>query len=173
MSTKILQHAIDLMYANFLEDDIDFVGPLSIQTIDSAEKILEVKFPESYKAFLLILGCGNFSYKEFNGLVRDEIFSNTNLGAAGSLNIVWHQLKNRAEYNLPLQIIQIYHLGDGSYYALDLSQMNAEGECPVVYWPLDGYEATPKLEIVAKDFGEFFLNMVLEEIKNQKRKDGA
>lgn len=173
MSLEDFQKGLNLMRANFSEDDIYFVGPLSIQTINSAEKRLGVKFPESYKAFLLILGCGNFSYREFNGLIRDEIFSNENLGAEGSLNIVWHQVKNRVKYGLPENIVLIYSIGDGSYYALDLSQMNAESECPVVFWPLDGYEATPKLEVVAKDFGEFFLKMVLDEIADQQKSTEA
>ena len=46
--------------------------------------------------------------------------------------------------------------------------MNEEGECPIVSWPLGGYEETPVLEVVAEDFGKFFLDMVEQQIEYEK-----
>ena len=43
--------------------------------------------------------------------------------------------------------------------------MNAENECPVVIWPIGGYEMTPVLEIAAPDFGTWFLDEIKEQVK--------
>lgn len=74
-------------------------------------------------------------------------------------------LNDRVKFRRPYHLITLSEIGEGSEYALDLSQMNAANECPVVIWPIGGYEMTPVLEVVAPDFGTWFLEMVKEQIK--------
>ncbi|MBP9694687.1 MAG: SMI1/KNR4 family protein [Alphaproteobacteria bacterium] len=173
MTITELNLAIKLINENFTTDDYDFCSPITRETIISVEKILNLELPLSYKGFISALGCGDIKGSEINGIIKNEVFSEDHWGPIGSLNLVWLTLNDRKEYGLPEHILLIYSLGDGSYYALDVSQMDAEGECPVVYWPLDGYEATPKLEIVAKDFGEFFLNLIQDKIADKKKSTEA
>lgn len=173
MSDNMIIEAIELINDNFTSNEIDFCGKISEETIKSAEEILDIGFPNSYKTFLRELGCGDVRGSEIFGLIKDENFLLELVPLVGIPNVVWVNLQWRRDFFLPSNIILIYGIGDGSHYALDLSQMDDQGECPVVYWPLDGYEATPKLEIVAKDFGEFFLNLIQDKIADKRKSTEA
>ena len=145
----------------------NFSGGLQLQTIKCAEKKLNVMFPLSFRKFLKDKGAGDFGSLEVYGLVRDENFEK--FPYTGSVpNLYWLTVDSRKNFNLPHHIILISDIGDGSYYALDLSQMNNEQECPVIVWPVGGYDETPELEIVAPDFGTWFLQQVEEQIKYHK-----
>lgn len=146
----------------------DFVGKRDDTTIEAAEKKLEIKLPKSFKKFLTKKGGGNFGSKEIYGFIRDELFKDEEY--KGSIpNLFWLIQKFRKDFNLPHHIILISDIGDGSYYALDLSQMNKEQECPVVIWPVGGYDETPELEIVAPDFGNWFYDQVQEQIERLQK----
>lgn len=40
-------------------DEVDFTGAVTAEEIQKAEKLLNITFPESYKAFLLDFGAGD------------------------------------------------------------------------------------------------------------------
>ncbi|CAO4846590.1 MAG: hypothetical protein CNLJKLNK_01355 [Holosporales bacterium] len=165
---KLLNLAFDLILK--YEDISDFIGPKKETTIEFAQKKIEIFFPNSYHEFLLEKGSGSFGSLEIYGIVRDEKFENTDY--TGSIpNIFWITIHYRKNFNLPHHIILISDVGDGSYYALDLSQMNDEQECPVVIWPVGGYDETPELEIVAPDFGTWFYDQVMEQIEMHKKQN--
>lgn len=155
MNNLILQAHKLIKEAN---GNFDISGGKDEVTISKLEKILLVQLPTSYKNFLKIFGWLGLSSFEFYGLVDNQHEEILKSGVA------WINLKFRSDFKMPNNIFIFNERGDGSCYALDLSQMNANNECPVVVWPLNGYEDTPVLEVVAKDFGEFFLDMVKREI---------
>lgn len=161
MSVQSVIEAIDLLREKKM--DFECSGAKSVKLISEAETILNCKLPESYHYFLEKLG--NFYTKGFfiYGLLNDEIGNVTNSG------FVWGVLNDRRNFQFPDHIITLDDdRGDGSAYALDLSQMNKNNECPVVIWPLNGYEDTPVLEIISPDFGTWFLEQVQEQIKLKK-----
>jgi len=127
--------------------------------ISEAEVFLSVLFPKSYKVFLKDFGYATFLGLRIYGII-DNNFINSSIPDA-----IWLNTSNRKDFNQPTHIITISDIGDGSYYALDLSQMNDDNECPVVIWPIGGYEMTPVLEIVAPDFGTWFLDEIKEQVK--------
>jgi hypothetical protein len=131
------------------------------ELVKPAEKYLGVFFPKSYKEFIKDYGYVSFGGLEIYGII-DADFVNSSVP-----DVVWLNYSNRVDFGQPANIIVISDLGDGSYYALDLSQMNDKEECPVVIWPIGGYEATSKLEVVAPDFGTWFLEKVKEQIGNK------
>jgi hypothetical protein len=134
--------------------------------IEEAQIYLGVYFPISYKMFLRKFGFISLGGCEIYGVIDSDFINSTVPDA------IWFSYDNR-QYGLPHYMLQIYSVGEGTTYCLDTSQMNSEGECPVVAWPLGGYETTPVLEIVAPDFGTFFLNLVKREIEWKKeREDG-
>ncbi len=152
-------HAAAVLVEDFFEKtEIFFCGPASSDLVEKAQLSLRVKFPLSYQEFLLKYGYGGVNSLDVDG-ITDYVVPGSDCGG-----IVWSTKEKRKTTGFPHHIIPISDMGDGSSYALDLSQMDAENECPVVIWPLNGYEDTPVLEIVAKDFGEFFLNKVKEQI---------
>ena len=166
MSQKDLEQAFSLIKENFSADEIDFSGKQKLETISNAEKSLGVKFPNTYKTFLQKYGCGGIGGFEIYGLIKDEDFNKINIPFVAVPNAVWVTLKENKEYKHPLYLVIIYNL-DEVLYCLDTSQMNDEGECPVVVWPIGVYETPPKLEVEAKDFGEFLLKMVKEAIQEK------
>ena len=156
---QAVDEAVRLIRNNFNSSEYSLDGHYSDEEVESAEKILNIKFPKSYREFLKKYGSVEVRSLEIMGLSRDN-YQNSGYG-----DVVWVTLNDRGNFSQPNHIIKLEHLGDGSYYALDLSQMNNDNECPVVVWPIGGYEMTPVLEVVAPDFGTWFLDMVKERIK--------
>ena len=162
MSLQDLEKAFDKIFTNFNKQEITFDGPKSDNVIKEAEQVLDIKFPNTYKKFLQEYGFGGIGSFLISGIRENSIDKVISTG------VVWKNIKNRKELNQPKHLIVLESVGEGTLYCLDTSQMNDEGECPVVAWPLGGYEETPVLEIVAEDFGKFFLDLVEREIEYKK-----
>ncbi len=163
MNKNDLEEAFCLIDKSFEQSDVLFGEPASQNLIKKAESLLEVKFPFTYNLFLKKVGFGGPGSLLISGVrakSEDEI---------ATTGVVWTNLQKRSLFQQPLNLIEIENIGDGSTYCLDTSQMNQEGECPVVVWPLGGYKETPVLEIVAEDFGKFFLDMVKRQIEYKKQ----
>ncbi len=139
-----------------------YKGRIDAKVIRVAQDYLGVSFPLTYKVFLEKFGFISLGGCEIYGII-DENFRDS-----GVPDAIWYSHENYINYGKPSNIVQIYSVGEGTTYCLDTSQMNEEGECPVVAWPLGGYEETPVLEIIAEDFGKFFLNMVERQIEYKK-----
>lgn len=167
MSINEANKAVELFHKSLKKKNYIQFGTIRDDVIHEAEKILTLDFPKTYKIFLR-----NFGFVGGDGFVVYGLRTNK-IEELKDGGIVWATLLDRQDGTVPNHIICISEIGDGSYYALDVSQMDAEGECPVVVWPLDGYDATPKLEIVAKDFGTFFLSLIEEKIKDQHKSTEA
>lgn len=165
MSVEDLEKAFKLTSENFNQNECYCSTPKSEELIREAEKILNVKFPRTYKNFIRKIGWGGPKGLLIPGIRVDDP------AELSSTGLVWGVLKDRKDSGYPDHIIGLYDLGEGTTYCLDLSQMNKEGECPVVVWPLEGYEATPVLEILAEDFGKFYLDMIEEQIIWKRKKE--
>jgi len=162
MSIKDLETAFSL-----LQNYPDLIKRAGIEIYENliprAESYLEVDFPETYKKFLSKYGYLSLGGCEIYGLVDDDFIN------SGVPDAIWLSYENQKNFGKPKYIVQIYNVGEGTTYCLDTSQMNEQGECPVVAWPLGGYEETPVLEIIAEDFGKFFLDMVQRQIELKKQ----
>ncbi|MFN3253155.1 SMI1/KNR4 family protein [Roseibium album] len=121
MSLKKVQQALDLIEAN---DDADFVGPISEETIIESEERLELVFPPSYKLFLSTLGCGDIDGLEFYGIVSSD------LSVVGVPNAIWVTLDERKR-GLPHRYVIIGAGGDGTFFAINTATCDENGECPV------------------------------------------
>ncbi len=129
-----------------------FKGNISDDLIIAAEKFLDISFPESYKTFLKLKGSGSFKSKEFYGI------SNDNFESGRVPNGIWLTGDERKTSNLDRNLVLIGQSIEG-YYALDTAQLK-NGECPVVdAIPIGKRE---DLEIIAPDFGVFFLTQIRE-----------
>ncbi len=166
MSMKDLQKAVVLIKDNFTKEECVFSTPKSAQLIKLAEKKLAINFPLTYCDFIKKYGFGGPGGLIISGLRTDHPDEIKTTG------VVWKNLNKREQLKQPNHLIEIESVGDGTTYCLDTSQMNEEGECPVVAWPLGGYEETPVLEVVAEDFGKFFLDMVQRQIEYKKVRKG-
>ena len=151
MSWNNLNDALRLIEANPSRGH--FAGPKSSELVEKAEVALGLRFPRSYRDFVTKLGCGSIGGYEVYGITTD------NFERASVPNGIWLTLEERESSGLPDHLIIVYGLGDGTYYALDTSQTDENGECPIVAWPVGGTSDTT-LEIIADDFGAFILSIV-------------
>jgi hypothetical protein len=130
----------------------DFTGPIPQQVVEEAEELLGVRFPPSYRQFLLKLGCGDVAGAEFYGIVDD------NLRNGPIPNGIWLTLDERETAKLPPKMVLVSFTGMSGYYALDLARVGENREAPVVMWQAGApAEACP---VIAKDFGTFFLDEI-------------
>lgn len=135
-----------------------FVGPRDESVVQAAEEALGFLLPPTYRRFVRELGAGSIRGSEFYGVVSDD------LAVAGVPNGVWVTLLERREGGLPDRLIVIGATGMGEWYVLDGRQAGPDGEHPVVVWVLGLNTPDDALELVAPDFGTFFLAEVQEAL---------
>jgi hypothetical protein len=128
----------------------DFEGPKPELLVSKAEAALGVKFPPSYRRFLLDMGCGDINGVEVFGLINDNFEKST------LPNGIWLTLAERGTIGLSPAYVIVGDGGDGTYYALDTRKADAAGENPVVRLSVDGKQS----EQVAESFGSYFLNAI-------------
>jgi hypothetical protein len=159
MSIEALDKAFEIINENI--EIADFEGEKDEYLIQLAEKMLGISFPESYRKFLTKLGCGDIAGEEFYGIIDDNFETST------VPNGIWLTLNQRKSSNMPENLLIVYSLGDGSYYALDISKKAQNGDCPVVRWIPGLSKKGEKLDVIAVDFGEFFLKTIEESLDNK------
>jgi hypothetical protein len=151
MSMNDLEEVFELIESN--ADLADFAGPKSEGLLRKAEQALGLSFPPTYRRFLSHLGCGDIAGAEFYGVISDG-FSNS--GVPDAIGVT---LRARTDCNLPKTHIVVGGADYGSYYAIDCSISTDVSENPVVEWLLTGEQWE-----LAKDFGEFFLQLIREAL---------
>jgi hypothetical protein len=122
-----------------------------------AEQRLGLRFPPTYRRFLLDLGAGGVGSEEIYGLINDD-FDDPRPPQAVGLTLAL-----RRDGEISDDLVVIYNLGQGSYYALDTGRAAADGEAPVIGFTPGLTQASDEAEVVAPDFGSFFLEMVRAE----------
>jgi hypothetical protein len=162
MSIEDLDIAFSLIRKYLSWQECGFSTSKSLALIAKAEENLGINFPNTYKLFIQKVGNGGLGDVFIPGIYEEKEDKLTNSG------VVWGVLEDRKTLGFPKHLVKLYEVGEGTTYCLDTSQMNEEGECPVVAWPLGGYEETPVLEVIAEDFGKFFLDMVEKQIAYKK-----
>lgn len=128
----------------------DFEGEKPETLIAAAEQALDVKFPPSYRRFLLEMGCGDINGLEIYGLIDDE-FEKSSVP-----NGIWLTLNERRSIGVSHVYILIGDGGDGSCYAINTRISDDFGENPVVRLSANGKESAP----VSDSFGAYFLEAV-------------
>jgi len=137
---------------------MDFVGPRPSQLVETAERTLGLKFPATYRRFLLECGAGSFAAEEIYGVVDD------NFQHSSAPNAVWSTLLLRKEVSLPHNYIHIYSVGDGEIYCLSVNSFDYAIAPVIAFEP--GLElALQSQEIISDDFGDFFLECAQEGLK--------
>jgi hypothetical protein len=136
-----------------------FHGKISEKLIVKAEKYLEIKFPNSYREFLLEHGNGFFNGREFYGIVNED-FINSSIPDG-----IWLTMDERINFNLDKSLILIEQSIE-YYYAIDTSR-TINDENPII----DVIPGLKKEEcnIIANDFGSFFLNEIKQSLAKRNK----
>lgn len=159
MGMPQLEKAFELVESHFDKNERFFGDNQDESILLKAENDLALRFPHTYRRFLLEKGYGGVNSLDIDG-ITDYKFDGSDYGG-----VVWSTIRCRENSRYPHYIVPIYNLGEGTKFCLDISQMNEEGECPIVAWPVGGAEEGEKLEVIAPDFGTWFLEMVEEEVR--------
>lgn len=156
MSVETYQKAKQIIHDN--EDLADFIGGRSNELIKLAEEKLGVKFTGLYLDYLQTLGAGNFGAQEIYGIINDN-FENSSVPDA-----IWYTLTERKEINLPNNLLVIYDTGSDELFCLDFNQLDEIGEPKVVSFVPGIDLESQSYEIIANDFGDFLLDLVMQEV---------
>ena len=149
------EEALALLQAH--QDDVDYVRPQEESLIAAAETALGLAFPPMYRRFVRELGTVGIGSEEIYGITSDD-FTTSSVPDG-----IWLTLRFRDRRHLPPSMIVLGTIGDGSYYVLDTAQTDSNGECLVVSWAHGWKEGDPQ-EVIASDFGAYFLMTVKEGI---------
>lgn len=136
-------------------------GGKSDMVIIEAEKLFGRKFSAQNRRFFSDVGYLSFFGNEIYGIIRED-FTGEYVGCA-----VEAALSDRKEYGLPQKWLPIYDFDDGYMGYLDYSQLNDEGEPPVIM-AIYNSEEYIVAEKVADDLGDFILGLVEAQLENQK-----
>jgi hypothetical protein len=99
-----------------INPDIEIFGGVNLESINDAEKKLEILFPNQYKAFLLDCGSCGFPDAYISGLFREW----DNLTSTGST--LYDTLEARKNHSLPNEYIVLEYMIDENYYVLKVSK---------------------------------------------------
>ncbi|WHA41650.1 SMI1/KNR4 family protein [Agrobacterium larrymoorei] len=149
------EDALEILDANISQ--ADFFGPASEDDLLKSSKMIGLKFPPSYEAFLKHLGVGAFSDAEFYGIIA------TKVPGTSVASMTWRTLDDRETAGLPHHLIHIMSSGYGPLFCLDASRRSNDGEYAVVSWSPSNNENNPP-KLIADSFGDFFFNEIKTRI---------
>ncbi len=155
MSIETYQKAKQIIHDN--EDLADFIGERSNELIKFAEEKLGVKFTGLYLDYLQTFGVGNFGAQEIYGIIND------NFEKSSVPDAIWYTLTERKEINLPNNLLVIYDTGSDELFCLDFNQLD-EGEPKVISFVPGIDLESQSYEVIANDFGDFLLDLVMQEV---------
>jgi hypothetical protein len=132
-------------------------GGKSDDEIRNAESVIGLKFSRQNYDFYHRVG-----YLSFFG---SEIFEIDPEDSSGILegNSIAYALHDRKHYKLPTEWLPFYFFDDGYMGYLDYSQINEDGEPPVIAAIYNGNEYVVT-EKVAEDFGDFLMQLVQRQL---------
>ena len=130
------------------------------EIVAKAEKLVGIKFSRQNDQYFNKYGFIEFFGSEIFGIVKDD-FAGTHAGCA-----IEATLQDRKNLSLPPKWITLYFFDDGYYGYLDYSQLNEEGEPPVIMAIYNGKEFV-MVEKVAEDLGDFLLKLATEQLARQ------
>lgn len=158
MSYHTYQQAKNILLSQ--SDLADFAGETSIETIHKAENRLSLSFTGTYLDFLKTFGAGNFGAQEIFGIINDD-FEHSSIPDG-----IWYTITERKELKLPHHLLVIFDSGFGELYCLDFQQTDDNGEPCVVAFETSVENNKQEYEIIAKDFGDFLYNLIMDENEN-------
>lgn len=135
----------------------DFAGAKPESLVARAEAALGLRFPPSYRQFLLDLGAGDVGGFEVYGVI-DEDFGDARVPDAIALTL------EARRSGLEPRYVMIGTLGDGSHDCLDTGHPDVTGEAPVVQLSSE-YEDPVTL---ADSFGEYFLTEAQDALSDEE-----
>jgi hypothetical protein len=133
-------------------DIIDVGNSASDDIISSAERYLNISFPEDYKLFLKMWGTLAIGPREYYGIAGSD-FKNSSVP-----NGIWFTLKKREQLDLPKNLIIICDNDGVEYLCIDIDRK--DGPSVVVTWNVPSREllyvkSTDLFDFIIEDSEDF------------------
>jgi hypothetical protein len=125
-------------------------GPQTEETIAELERVLAVRLPPSYRAFLTQFGAVTVQGASVSGILGGQPLGQ------GPGGLYADTLRLRAENGLPDHLLVIQP-DDRFPYCLDISRSSLEGEYPVVCYQFEAQ----RVEHLADTFAEWLVEWLL------------
>ncbi|WP_034274678.1 SMI1/KNR4 family protein [Haloechinothrix halophila] len=132
--------------------------------IAAAERDLGVGIPPSYRRMIEEIGTWDIAGEEFLGLYQTTAMGQKLLGS------VTETLDARSQYRMPSDLIVVMFDGMDGLVVLASSQVDQEGEYPVVVWH-PGVVDRESMEKLGDDFGSFALSLCQRAITRWRESD--
>lgn len=130
--------------------------PPNASEIVKVERDLGNTLPDSYKYLLRHYGTLVFMGLELTGTYHNKLDDRN--------SVITRTRSNRKNLGLPHFAIMVHSFGDGCWAVLDTSRM-INNECPVILWDPCDSACFIKPYIYAKNFGQYLLGVVKEELE--------
>ena len=131
-----------------------FVGPRSPAIISEAESALGIRFPPTYRRFLLEFGAGEVDSIEFYGIPGADLVSKPlPSGIRQTVGL-------RQKYGFPDDLLIVGDVGNGELYCLETKSNGSEGAVIAI----QPGQAPLLRDPVGTGFGAFFLNQVQQAL---------
>ena len=155
MGTAEVLEGLDLVERS--PDRSYFLGARDDEIVSAVEQELGLQFPPSYRMFVRRLGAGSFGSSEFYGVIDRDI------AESGIPDAAWVTLRMRSEGGLAPTFLVVGSDGMGAYYVLDAAKDIGAHESPVYVWEPGRSSSQSSLEVLAEDFGSYFLDVARRE----------
>lgn len=152
---KEYEQAVEMMQQ--YPELMDFVGCRSDELLSAAQKALGISFPATYWRFLSEFGAGAFGSDEIYGVI------NTDFEDSGVPDAIWFTLQERKNRSFPNNLVAIYDADDGELFCLDIGATQ-DNEAPIITYQPAYLPEEQRVEIIARDFGEFLLQLVQRQV---------
>jgi hypothetical protein len=133
-------------------------------TMAAAESALGVAFPPSYRRLVEEFGTWDIAGEEFLGVYQTSAMGQKLLGS------VAETLDARSQFGMPSDLIVAMLDGMGGMVVLDSSQVNQEGEYPVLVWN-PGVVDRESMERLGDDFGSFAFALCQRAVTRWRESD--
>ncbi|MET8566244.1 SMI1/KNR4 family protein [Streptomyces flaveolus] len=140
------ERLIELVRGN--DDIANHADGCDAGTMAAAESDLGVAFPPSYRRLIEEFGTWDIAGEEFLGVYKTPAMGQKLLGS------VTETLDARDRFGMSSDLIVAMFDGMGGLIVLDSSQVNQEGEYPVLVWN-PGVVDRESMERLGDDFGSF------------------
>ncbi|MCZ7416996.1 MULTISPECIES: SMI1/KNR4 family protein [unclassified Streptomyces] len=156
------ERLIELVRGN--DDIANHADGCDAGTMAAAESDLGVAFPPSYRRLIEEFGTWDITGEEFLGVYQTLAMGQKLLGS------VAETLDARSQYGMPSDLIVVMFDGMGGLVVLDSSQVNQEGEYPVLVWN-PGVVDRESMERLGDDFGSFAFALCQRAVTRWRESD--
>lgn len=150
----------------FSDNILSLGSPILDSRLEQLEQSIKYEFPIDFKHILKRFNGFSLCGKEVSGLGVEYKES--------SLDRIYHFEHSHSANKMPSHFFPFSNDGRGNHYCLDLSKLNANKTCPIIFWQWDyNYGSMNEVETCNEDFCEWIREIMIEWTLDDYNYDGT